>query len=128
IEMIIISGLIIVFRDINVGLYSLIALFISTKVIDVVFQGVYYTKVVNIITKKPEILVDAILNDLHRGATITKGIGAHSGEEVTTITCIVTRPQIGKLKSIVRQKDQGALMYITTSNEVLGEGFKEIIS
>lgn len=126
IEMIIISGLIIVFQDINIGLYSLIALFISTKVIDVIFQGIYYTKVVNIITRKPEELIDGILNDLRRGATITKGIGAHSKDEVTTITCIVTRPQLGKLKTIVRQKDRNALMYITTSNEVLGEGFKEM--
>ncbi|MEG0872762.1 MAG: YitT family protein [Clostridia bacterium] len=126
IEIIIITGIILVFRDINLGLYSLISMFISMKIVDIMFEGIFYTKVVNIITKHPEKLVDAILNDLKRGATITKGIGAHSGEESTTITCIITRPQIAKLKSIVRQQDTDALMYITTSNEVIGEGFKSI--
>lgn len=125
IEIVIISSIIIVFKDINIGLYSVIALYISTKVIDVVFEGIYYTKVVNILTKKPDKIIDNILSDLKRGATITRSVGAHSKEEVTTITCIVTNPQIAKIKKIVLENDKNALMYITTSNEVIGRGFKE---
>ena len=64
---------------------------------------------------------------LKRGATVTNSIGAHSGEEITTITCIITRPQIAKLKSIIREKDSKALMYITTVNEAVGKGFKSIV-
>lgn len=126
VEIFIISIIIIAFKDINLGLYSILALFIASKMVDIIFEGVYHTKVVNIITKKPDDLIDAILNDLKRGATITQSIGAHSNEVNTTITCIITRPQIAKLKSIVRKKDPCALMYITTSNEVIGEGFKSI--
>lgn len=126
IEICIISFIILAFKDINLGLYSIVALFIATKIVDIMFEGIYNTKVVNIITKKPDELIDAILNDLKRGATITQSIGAHSKEVNTTITCIITRTQIAKLKSIVRKKDPYALMYITTSNEVIGEGFKTI--
>ena len=127
IEVVIISAVILVFKDLNLGLYSIIALFISTKVIDVVFEGVYYTKEVTIITKKTDKVIEAILNDLKRGATVTNSIGAHSGEEITTITCIITRPQIAKLKSIIRENDSKALMYITTVNEAVGKGFKSIV-
>ncbi len=124
IEIVIISIIIIVFKDLNIGLYSIVSLFISSKVIDVIFTGVYYTKVVTIITKKTDKVIDAILNDLKRGATVTTSMGAHSKEEITTITCIITRPQIAKIKELIRQNDSNAIMYITTVNEAVGNGFK----
>lgn len=126
IEVVIITSIIIVFKDINVGLYSVIALYISTKIIDIVFEGMFYTKVVNIITRTPDVIVDNILSDLKRGATLVRAFGAHTSEEVTLITCIITRPQVAKLKRIVIENDKDALVYITTSNEVIGRGFKEL--
>lgn len=126
IEVCIILLIIISFKDINVGLYSIIAMVISTKVVDVVFEGVYYTKVVTIITKKRDKVIPAILNDLKRGATVTNSVGAHSKEDVTTITCIITTPQIAKIKQLIRDNDSNALMYITTVNETIGTGFKAL--
>lgn len=126
IEIVIISGVIICFKDINLGLYSIIALFISTKVIDVIFDGIYNTKVATIITKKGDKIVESILSELGRGATITNSIGAHSGEENTTITCVITRNQIASLKQIIRDNDNRAMMYITNANEAIGKGFKSI--
>lgn len=126
IEVVIISTIIIVFKDINLGLYSIVAMFISTKVIDVLFEGIYYTREVTIITKKTDRIVEEILFDLRRGATISKCIGAHSQEEIDLITCIITRPQLSKLKSIIRRNDKNALVYISTVNEAIGTGFKNI--
>lgn len=126
IEIVIISGVIICFKDINLGLYSIIALFISTKVIDVIFDGIYNTKVATIITKKGDQIVESILSELGRGATITNSIGAHSGEENTTITCVITRNQIASLKQIIRDNDNRAMMYITNANGAIGKGFKSI--
>lgn len=126
IEIVIISGVIICFKDINLGLYSIIALFISTKVIDVIFDGIYNTKVATIITKKGDQIVESVLSELGRGATITNSIGAHSGEENTTITCVITRNQIASLKQIIRDNDNRAMMYITNANEAIGKGFKSI--
>lgn len=126
IETVIIISIMLVFKDINIGLYSIIALFISTKVIDLIFTGVDYVKVVTIITKKSDKVIEPILNDLKRGATITNSIGAHSGEEITTITCIITRPQMAKIKSIIRENDSNAIMYVTNANEAIGNGFKSI--
>lgn len=125
IEVVIISSIIIVFKDINIGLYSLVALFISTKVIDLVFSGVDYVKVVTIITKKTDKIIEPILNDLKRGATVTNSLGAHSKEEITTITCIITRPQIAKIRSIIHDNDSDAIMYITSAIEATGNGFDD---
>lgn len=124
IEIFMIVAIIIVFKDVNIGLYSIIAMAISTKVVDVVFEGVYYTKAVTIITKRSDKVIPSILNDLRRGATVTNSIGAHSNEGITTITCIITTPQIAKLKQIIRENDSDALMYISTVNEAIGTGFK----
>lgn len=123
IESIIIISIIVVFKNINIGLYSIVALFVSTKVIDLIFAGVDYIKVVTIITKKSDKVIEPILKDLKRGATVTNSMGAHSGEEITTITCIITRPEIAKIKQIIRDNDSNAIMYITTANEAIGNGF-----
>lgn len=126
IEAVVITSMIIVFKDLNIGLYSLISLFISTKMLDFVFEGVDKTMVATIITKNSDAIVSAILNELKRGATITNTIGAHSGAENVTITCIITRSQISKLKEIIRENDNRAMMYITAANEAVGKGFKPI--
>ncbi len=126
IEVIIISSVIFVFKDVNLGLYSILSMFISTKVIDVLFEGIYYTREVKIITKKKDEIIAKILGELGRGATIMKSIGAHSNETVYMIICVITRPQIAKIKSIVRSCDKSALLYIATVNEAIGTGFKNI--
>ena len=126
IEFLIISAVVILFKNVNVGLYSLIATFISSKVVDIVFEGTYYTRVVTIITKKPNEIAEEILYDLKRGVTMTKSIGARTKEEYTVLTCVITRPQVAKIKKILKNNDKEALMYIATNNEVLGKGFKTI--
>lgn len=124
IDLIIICGLIIEFKDINLGLYSAIAIYISSKTIGVVFEGINYIKVVNIITKNNNEITSQINNIMKRGATITNCIGAYSKEEYINITCIVTLPEISKVKKIVYDIDSNAFIYISNTNEVLGNGFK----
>jgi len=123
-DLIIITGLIIEFKDINLGLYSAIAIYISSKTIGIVFEGINYTKVINIITKKNDAITNQIIDVLKRGATVTKCIGAYSREEYVNITCIVTLPEISKVKKIAYEIDSDALIYITNANEVWGKGFK----
>ncbi len=126
IEVVIIGAVVIVFKNINLGLYSIIAMFISSKVIDILFEGIYYTKVVNIYTTKQEKITKFIIEELDRGATLTKSLGAHTNTPNTTITCILTRPQVAKLKRRIKDLDKDALLYIATTNEVFGNGFKSI--
>lgn len=126
IEFVIISGIIITFKDINVGLYSIISMIISTKVIDLLFEGIYYTKVVTIITKKKDEILKRIFDEIGRGATVTNVIGAYTNEEKYEIICIVDRSQVSKIKRIVIEEDMNSIMYITSSSETLGYGFKQI--
>ncbi|MEG1705515.1 MAG: YitT family protein [Clostridia bacterium] len=124
-DIVIIGILMITFKDINLGLYSAIAIFISSKVIDIVFEGINYTKIVNVITKNDDAITKSILDDLKRGATVTKCIGAYTREEHINIMCIVTLPEISKIRKIVYSIDPDALIYVSNTNEVWGKGFKK---
>lgn len=126
IDSIIIIAIMIQFNDINLGLYSVIAIFISSKVIDIIFEGINYTKVVNIVTKKEYEITKQIIDILKRGATVTNCIGAYSKSDYINIMCIVTLPEISKLTQIVYEIDKGALIYIQNVNRVWGEGFKTL--
>lgn len=114
----------IVFKSLSAGLYAIIAIFVSKKAIDVVFEGVNYTKIINIITKKPDVISKRILEEIERGVTTIDCIGEYTKSEYTKIECVATITQIYRIKAIVQKEDEGAFMYIAPSIEVLGYGFK----
>lgn len=126
IDFFVITMLVITFKNVELGLYSLIAIYISTRIIEYIFEGNNYIKIVNIITFNDDVITNQILNDLKRGATVTKCIGAHTRNEYINITCIVTLLEINKLKRIIYKYDKNALVYIHNANEVLGKGFKSM--
>ncbi|MEG1363471.1 MAG: YitT family protein [Clostridia bacterium] len=123
IDFIVILLLVITFKNLSLGLYSLIAIFISSKVIDYIFEGVNF---INVITKNDDKITNNILDKLKRGATVTKCIGAYTRDEYINITCIVTMLEISKVKNIVKECDDNALIYITNAHDVYGKGFKNI--
>jgi len=114
----------IVFESLSSGLYSLIAIFVSKKTIDIVFEGVNYTKIINIITKKEDVIAKRIIEEVERGATAIKCVGEYTKDEYVKIECVATITQIYKIKEIVREEDTKAFMYIAPATEVLGYGFK----
>lgn len=114
----------ITFNSISAGLYSIIAIFVSKKAIDVLFEGVNYTKIINIITKKPDIISKRIIEEIERGVTTIDCIGEYTKDNYTKIECVATITQIYRIKAIVKKEDERAFMYITPSTEVLGYGFE----
>ena len=115
----------IVFNSISIALYSVIALFISKKTTDIIFEGVNYTKAVNIISKQGERIAKEIIEKTDRGVTISQCIGVYTNEKYTHVISIVTVPQLPQVKKIVKAIDKTAFTYISDTREVLGLGFKE---
>lgn len=113
------------FKSFSSGLYSIIAIFTSKKTIDVVFEGVNYTKIINIITKQPDKIAERIINEIERGTTAIKCVGEYTKEDYVKLECVATITQIYKIKEIVKKEDSKAFMYIAPASEVLGYGFKE---
>ncbi len=113
-----------VFFNAELALYALICLFVTSKVIDLIQEGLDYAKAAFIISDKIDEIADAVLNGLQRGATSLKGEGMYTRKERNILLCIVTRSELVKLKSIVKEIDPKAFVMIAEVHEVLGEGFK----
>jgi len=126
IDVVIVIATMIAFRNVLYGLYSIIALFLSNKTIDIVFEGVNYSKVINIITKNDENIVRKIIEDLDKGVTTSKCIGEYTDEEYTHIITVVNNSQLPTVKRIVKTCDKQAFIYISPAHEVLGTGFKNL--
>jgi uncharacterized membrane-anchored protein YitT (DUF2179 family) len=106
-------------------LYTLVSVFIASKIIDSIQDGVYAAKAFTIICDAPEKLAAAIASELERGVTLMPAIGAYSKDTKTIVYCVVSRFEIRKLKSLVRLHDKRAFMVINDVHDVLGEGFRE---
>lgn len=107
----------------ELAMYSWIALYISTKVIDIVQEGINYAKAVYIISNDAENISRKILMEMERGVTFLGGKGAYTGQQKNVLLCVITRVELSKLKNIVYEADPMAFVVVHDVHEVLGEGF-----
>lgn len=96
------------------AMYSLIAYFIAFKTIDITVQGLEESKAVIIVSDKNKDISEAIMDRLGRGITLLDGKGAYSGTETEVIYVVLSRLEVAKLKKIVNDFDEDALITITS--------------
>lgn len=113
----------IVFQDINLTLYSCVAIFISGQVVDVVVYRFDYSRVALIITSQHEQIAKAIAEKLDRGATFLNGEGSYSRNDTKVVLTAVKRQQLAQLKELVSQIDPNAFIIVQEAHQVLGDGF-----
>ncbi len=111
---------------IELALYALIAVFITTKVIDVVVEGQSFAKAALIISDHPEAVGQAIVDRLERGVTSLAGRGFYTKQDKEVLLVIVSLVEIAEVKEIVRECDERAFVIIGDVHEVLGEGFRRL--
>ncbi|MCL6639226.1 MAG: YitT family protein [Firmicutes bacterium] len=118
-------GLSLFLFPLNTGLYTLLAMFMSGKMTDMVLTGLNTNKSVMIVSTKSGAIGNRIIHEIHRGVTYFKGTGAFTGEEKAVVNCVVNRFELARLKSIVAETDPQAFVYISDAGEVLGKGFRK---
>ena len=106
------------------SLYSLICIFVSSRVIDYVIDGASYDKLLFIITKENDKMRDFIINDLERGATFLKSAGMYTKEEREMIFLVVSRREVALVQRKVKSIDPKAFLVVTDAYDTYGEGFK----
>lgn len=124
IDIIIVAVNVFVFREIEIGLYSAIAIYLYGKMIDIVFEGVYYTKLLFIISDKSEEISNEIEMNIKRGVTGLYGKGMYSGNDKLVLICAASRWDISKIKVLAKRIDKRCFIVVANAREVLGEGFK----
>lgn len=112
------------FNSFVLALYAILSLFISSKVIDAILEGVNFAKAVYIISDKSDEIAKQILVELDRGVTALKGTGMYTGADKQVLFCVLQRGQLPLLKLLVKKADPTAFVILTDIREVLGEGFK----
>lgn len=125
IDIIIIALNVFFFKEIEIGLYSAIAIYLYGQMIDIIFEGVYYTKLLFIISNKNEEISEAIEKEAKRGVTGLYGKGMYSNEEKLILICAAARGDISKIKNIAKNIDRKCFIIVANAREVLGKGFKE---
>ena len=107
------------------SLYSLICIFVSTRVIDYVIDGASYDKLIFIITHQhSEPLRKYIIEDMERSATYIKASGMYSNDEKEMIFLVVSRREVAQIQRQVHKIDPTAFLVVTDAYDTYGEGFK----
>jgi uncharacterized membrane-anchored protein YitT (DUF2179 family) len=109
------------------AMYSVIAMFVVSKVIDLVLYGTDISSVCYIISERSdEIAHEIISGHMHRGVTILDGKGAYSGKDKQVIMCVIKRQQISEIRRIIRNIDDNAFFIVSDAKNVFGNGFESI--
>ncbi|NCU16669.1 YitT family protein [Pallidibacillus pasinlerensis] len=111
--------------NIEKGLFALIALYITSRTIDIVQIGLNRSKMVLIITKEEEKVRDAIFEEIDRGLTKFQAYGGYTNEERKPLMVVVDQSEFTNLKQVVRLIDPDAFVIVLDAAEVLGQGFKK---
>ncbi len=125
VDILVVLGNIITFREIEIGLYSAITIFIVGKMLDIVFEGINFCKLIYIVSDKSEEILEAINLDANKGATALYGRGSFSKKNKMIIMCVTKRRGVDKIKLLSKKVDPNSFVIITDAREVYGLGFKK---
>ena len=102
------------------AMYSILTYFIAYRVIDIVLEGLNSSKSIYIVTNFAKEIGDSIIKELNISVTYMKGKGGYSGKEQTIIYCVVSRLEVAKIKTLIRENDPTAFYFIQDVHEVEG--------
>ena len=110
--------------NVETGLFSLVGLLAKSLVVDETIENINLAKYFTIICNDPEPIVNFIMKDLGKGATVYKAVGAYGHQEKTVVLTILKRQQAVELKNFIRRNQPSAFIAITNSSEIIGKGFR----
>ena len=124
IDTIIVTISVIVFKNIEIGLYSAIAIYLMGKMIDIIFEGVAFTKIMFIISPKYNEIASKIGKNVNRGSTAIYSKGMYKKDDKMMLFCVGSRNDIRRMKDLAIQIDKKAFIVICNAREAFGNGFK----
>ena len=110
---------------IQMTLYAIIAIYLTSRVADGLIDGLKFSKAAFIITENPDQVATLLMEDLDRGVTGISATGMYSGTAKNMLLCVVSKKEIVMLKELTKECDPNAFVIVTDVREVLGEGFIE---
>ncbi len=108
---------------VRIGLYSIVAVVVTTKLMDSILEGMKFAKMLYIISEKPEKIAELVMEQLDRGVTALHGTGMYSGTDKEVLMCAVSRKQSVSIMNRIKETDPAAFVIVSDAREVMGEGF-----
>ena len=105
------------------AMYTLVAVFVGTRVIDFIQEGAYAARGAMIISDSNEKIANKIMSEMDRGVTVLKGHGSFTKQDREVLYCVVAKTEIVRLKSIITSIDPHAFVSVSVVHDVMGEGF-----
>ena len=106
-------------KEIEIGLYSTISIYIMGKVIDLLFEGTYFTKMMIIVSNKGEKIANEVKENIKRGVTGLYGKGMYNKQDKLVLMIAVDRSDVNKIKLLAKAIDEKCFIIITNSKEVV---------
>ncbi len=111
------------YLNIEQAMYTMVAIFVGTRVVDFVQDASYSMRAAHIISSKSAEITEKIMAEMDRGATMLRGLGCYTGNEMRVIYVVVSRSETVKLKNLILSVDPLAFVAITEAGDVMGKGF-----
>lgn len=115
----------ITFKNVEIALYALLSVFISSRVLDFVLYTPDRSKLVYVISESQgQNISDRLTVEMETGVTVFDATGAYTGNAKKVLFCVVKSKSLPRLRRIVRDTDPLAFMTVSDAVEVFGEGYK----
>lgn len=109
--------------SLELTLFALMAIYVTSKVIDRVQLRTSASKLVLIITENEEKIESLIREKIDRGVTKVRSVGGFTNQDKTMILCVVEQPEAVKLKKLLQQDEPSSFVIFLDASEILGRGF-----
>ena len=113
-----------VYKNMESALYAVIAIYASSRVMDLILYGADRGKIIYVITDNAKELSDSIMSLINRGVTLLDVTGAYTGTKRQMLMCTVRRHEVAAVCRLATSCDKNAFIIVGEAGEVLGEGFK----
>ncbi len=117
----------VVYRNAESALYSIIAMYMGTRLMDVLLYAADKGKILYTITSMPDEICNEISHTIGRGVTKLSVVGGYTGETRTMLMCAVRVHEVAAVHDAIKRYDQRAFIVVTDAGEIIGEGFKTVV-
>ncbi|MFO7676290.1 MAG: YitT family protein [bacterium] len=124
VDAVVISGAGLAFGSFELALYGFLNLYLQSRAIDLVLEGLSYTRAMFIISDAAPAISARITGTMNRGVTLLDAHGGHTGRPRQVIFTVMSKREVLRARELVRELDPAAFVIITDVYEVLGEGFR----
>ena len=115
---------VLVFRDIEIALYSFVIIFVTARVTDAIMDGANYAKVIFVVTDRGDELCHVLNTQTLRGVTVVPAKGGYSGDDKRIVLTVTRQNVLAQTLALIKMTDPQAFSFVVNAAEVHGEGFR----